>query len=152
MKWNAVKNKFESETGNPKQTEFSTAANIYLSELAKVLKGGGIPTDADKKEAADTLNKNLSDNQLKTGLKVMNEMALARANSVDSGTERTFGPFYNPQKHSVITPFAKEQLAKAQNNKWLYPDQEEEAPKGNQGISGSKKAGPKRINLNGEPL
>jgi hypothetical protein len=152
MRWSAIKSKFEAETGDPKQTEFAVAANIYLSELAKVLKGGGVPTNADKEEVASMFNRNLSENQLKGGLKLMNEMALARVHSVDSGTERTFGPFYNPDKHSVITPFAKEQFQKTQNNKWLYPDQTEEAPKGNQGIAGSTKAGPKRINLNGEPL
>jgi hypothetical protein len=151
MRWSAVKNKFEAETGNPKQTEFAVASNIYLSELAKVLKGGGVPTNADKEEVASMFNRNLSDNQLKGGLKLMNEMALARVHSVDSGTERTFGPFYNPDKHSVITPFAKQQFEKTKNNKWLYPDQTEEAATGNQGISGAKK-GPKRINLQGEPL
>ena len=149
VKWNAVKNKFESETGDPAQAKFAAASNIYLSELAKVLKGGGVPTNADKEHVAETFNKNMSNGQLRVGLQTMNDLAQARIDAVDSGTERTFGQFYNPEKHSVVTPFAKKQMEKSKTNEWLYPKQETQE---NNGISGSKKAGPKRINLNGEPL
>ena len=135
VKWNAVKNKFESETGDPAQAKFAASSNIYLSELAKVLKGGGVPTNADKEHVAETFNKNMSNGQLRVGLQTMNDLAQARIDAVDSGTERTFGSFYNPDKHSVVTPFAKKQMEKAKANEWLYPKE------GGQAASGGKLAG-----------
>ena len=135
VSYNKLKNKFESETGDPAQTKFGAAANIYVAELAKVLKGGGVPTNADKEHAAEIFNKNMSTGQLRTGLQTLNELAQARIDAVDSGPERTFGQFYNPDKHSVVTPFAKKQMEKAKGNEWLYPKE------GGQAASGGKPAG-----------
>jgi hypothetical protein len=122
MYWNAAKNQFETQTGDPKQTRFATSANIYLSELAKVLKGGGVPTDTDKSEVAAMFNRNLANGQLRAGLLTMDQMARAKAESVDSTTQRTFGDLYDPKKHSVITPYAQKQFDASANNTWLHPE------------------------------
>jgi hypothetical protein len=127
ISWNKVKNTFESQTGDPKQTKFATAANVYLSEVAKVLKAGGTPTDTDKAEVADTFNKNLANGQLREGLLTMDGMARAKAASVDSTTQGAVQRLYDPARHSVINSYAQKQFDQADNNPWLHPEKAQAA-------------------------
>jgi hypothetical protein len=122
MVWNAAKNKFDLQTGGAAPVKFANAANIYLSEVAKVLKSGGVPTDTDKKEVADNFNKAMSQGQLRDALTTMDTMARAKIASTDSSIQGDLQRLYNPDKHSLVNGYAKKQFDQADNNTWLHPE------------------------------
>lgn len=123
LMYNRANKIFQTETGDPRYADFATAANVYLSELAKVLKGGtGVPTDSDKAEVAAAFNDIMSKEQLSAGLRRLHELALARVEQTDDTTRRVMGDFYDENKHSVLTPNAKKKLEETEKNKWLFPE------------------------------
>jgi hypothetical protein len=122
MVWNSVKNKFETQTGGSAPVEFQNAANIYLSEVAKVLKSGGVPTDTDKSEIASNFNQAMSQGQLRGALTTMDKMARAKIASTDSSIQGDLQRLYNPDKHGLVNSYAQKQFEQADNNSWLHPE------------------------------
>lgn len=121
--WNKATQTFETQKGSPQVPRFMSAANTYMHELAKVLKGGtGVPTDADMEGLASFFNSAQSPEQLKSVLQTWDHQAHATIDSMDSTTQRAIGDkYWNPDKHSVITPYAKKQFERADKNSWLHP-------------------------------
>lgn len=122
MVWNSLKNKFETQSGGSAPVEFQNAANIYLSEVAKVLKAGGVPTDSDKSEIANNFNQAMSQGQLRGALLTMDRMARAKIDSTDSSIKGDLQRLYNPDKHGLVNSYAQKQFEKADNNPWLHPE------------------------------
>lgn len=122
--WNRTTQMFDTQTGSPQVPAFQAAANVYMHELAKVLKGGsGVPTDADMEGLAKFFSAPMSRDQLRGVLSTWDQAAHAAIDGVDSTNERSIGHTYDASKHSVITPFAQKQFDKLDSNPWLHPQQ-----------------------------
>lgn len=121
--WNTAKQTFETQSGDPRATNFASAANVYMHELAKVLKGGnGTPTDADMEGLARVFSQNMSPDQLRGVLQNWDHASRAAIESTDATSERAMGQIYDPSKHSVVTPYARKKLDALDSNRWLHPE------------------------------
>lgn len=76
--------------GAPQQTAFDQAKTAVASEMAKLFKGTGSPTDVGVREWENTLSRNSSPEQLKTAISGALELMQSRADALRSKYENGF--------------------------------------------------------------
>jgi hypothetical protein len=88
--WNYVANAAEGMTGNPAPTKFDQTKAAVASEMAKLFKGTGSPTDSGVREWEKTLSSSASPEQLQTAIQGAVELMQSRADALRQKYENGF--------------------------------------------------------------
>lgn len=81
--WNAVKNEFANQTGDPTVTAFNQTKEAVASELAKVFKGAGVTSEAQMREWRKALNSSMSPDQLRENIANAVHLMGSRVQEID---------------------------------------------------------------------
>lgn len=105
--WNAVANAVSGSMGNPAPVSFDQKKAAVSSEMAKLFKGTGSPTDSGVREWENTLKSSESPEQLQAAIQGAVELMGSRAEALRSKYENGFArpkdvQWLNPQSRSVL--------------------------------------------------
>lgn len=105
--WNKIANKGLNYVGDPRVTQFNTAATAVEGELASVFKGTGA-TDQEIKVWRENLNASQSPEQLKAAIDTAIELMGSRLNALQSQYETGLGKpkdftFLNDKSRAILT-------------------------------------------------
>lgn len=105
--WNAIANEAASLTGNSAPTKFEQTKAAVASEMAKLFKGTGSPTDSGIREWEKTLSSSSSPEQLKTAIDGAVELMQSRADALRQKYENGFAKpnergWLNTQSKAVL--------------------------------------------------
>lgn len=98
--WNRVANYAGTQTGDPRVTNFKSAANAVESEMASVFKGMGA-TDQEIKAWRENLNEAQSPEQLQGAIATMIELMGGRLSAMDSQWTANMG---KPKDFRILSP------------------------------------------------
>jgi hypothetical protein len=81
----------------------------------------GVLTDQEQSSLNSNISAAKSPEQIRGVLDAYHELVNGRINAVDSSTQRVMGDFYDPKKHSLITPETQKMFDKYNSNDWGRP-------------------------------
>jgi hypothetical protein len=102
-----VANAALAATGDPRVAAFSSAANPVAEEFAKLLKGSA-PSVTEVEHARESLNPNMSPEQLRASLSTMASQVEGRLSALDAAQRNGLGLGARSTGVPVITPEARE--------------------------------------------
>jgi hypothetical protein len=118
--WNTAANEFRNQTGDPRIGEFNTELHMLQGEVGKMVRAG-VLTDQEQSALNANISSAKSPEQIRGVLDAYHELVNGRVNAVDSATQRVMEDFYDPKKHSLITPETQKMFDKFNSNQWGRP-------------------------------
>lgn len=102
--YNRGVNALKSGTGNPNVTKFDVNANAVASELAKLMKGSGVPTASEMEEWRQQFAASMSPEQLKASVEKALELMAGR---IDGLRNQWQSAYDEPRALSFLDPNAR---------------------------------------------
>jgi len=118
--FDAVRNEFLNASGDPRVANFNTELHMLQGEVGKMVRAG-VLTDQEQSSLNSNISAAKSPEQIRGVLDAYHELVNGRINAVDSSTQRVMGDFYDPKKHSLITPETQKMFDKYNSNDWGRP-------------------------------
>jgi hypothetical protein len=118
--FDAVRNEFLNASGDPRVANFNTELHMLQGEVGKMVRAG-VLTDQEQSALNSNISAAKSPKQIRGVLDAYHELVNGRINAVDSSTQRVMGDFYDPKKHSLITPETQKMFDKYNSNDWGRP-------------------------------
>lgn len=118
--WNAAANEFSNQSGDSRIGAFNTELHMLQGEVGKMVRAG-VLTDQEQSALNANVSSAKSPEQIRAVLDAYHELVNGRISAVDSATQRVMGDFYDPKKHSLITPETQKMFDKFNSNSWGRP-------------------------------
>jgi hypothetical protein len=120
LAWNAARNEFNNQTGDPRLTALNTRLHFLQGELGKMVTNN-VLTDREAQALEGQVSSASSPSQLRAAFDAYYALIKGRVQSVDNATQSAMGSVYDPNKHSVATPQTRALFQKFEADPWGHP-------------------------------
>jgi hypothetical protein len=117
LAWNAARNEFNNQTGDPRLTALNTRLHFLQGELGKMVTNN-VLTDREAQALEGQVSSASSPAQLRAAFDAYYALIKGRVQSVDNATQSAMGSVYDPNKHSVETPQTRALFQKFAADPW----------------------------------
>ena len=120
LAWNAARNEFNNQTGDPRLTALNTRLHFLQGELGKMVTNN-VLTDREAQALEGQVSSASSPAQLRAAFDAYYALIKGRVQSVDNATQSAMGSVYDPNKYSVATPQTRQLFQKFEADPWGRP-------------------------------